>query len=235
MYKIAFCYCIKGAHLINSLCKSGVSALWTTIKSGIQRAMISIINHNRRNMTNYELMVILSPELGEKATADQLAQIREMITEDGGKILNEDIHGMREFAYRIKKSDEGYFAVFNFEAPGSVVKGIEQEFNINSAIFRYLVTQTPANYIFKTLAEYDEEKAKADAEREEERAKRRAKSGGRRKPVAPKKKADPVKKEEPKEEKVEKKEAKEEKKEEVKLEKVDEKLKSIIDDPDIKL
>lgn len=178
-------------------------------------------------------MVILSPELGEKKTTEQLSEIRDMITSGGGEIHNEDVHGTREFAYRIKKFDEGYYAIFNFSMEGEKVKEFEAEFNINAQILRYLVTKTPKHYQFRTLAEYDADLEKMMAEKEAAKKTRKEKT----KP-APRKAAPKPKSEEKVEEEVDKSEPKAEKKEEKpaeKLEKVDEKLKSIIDDPDIKL
>lgn len=182
-------------------------------------------------MTNYEMMVILSPDLGEKKTSEELDQIRTMITSTGGEILNEDLHGIRPFAYRIKKYDEGYYAVLNFNIEGEKVKEFEQEYNINQAIVRYLITKTPKHYSFKTLSEYDADAEKAAKDKEAEAASKKEESSmpPARKP-APKPVAKAVVK---KEEKPAKEEPKEEPKE--KLEKVDEKLKSIIDDPDITL
>lgn len=182
------------------------------------------------------MMVILSPDLGEKKTSEELDQIRTMITSTGGEILNEDLHGIRPFAYRIKKYDEGYYAVLNFNMEGEKVKEFEKEYNINQAILRYLITKTPKHYSFKTLAEYDADAEKAAKDKEAEAAAKKEESSRppARKP-APKPAAKPVvvKEEKP----AVKEEAKEEPKEEPKekLEKVDEKLKSIIDDPDITL
>lgn len=195
-------------------------------------------------MTSYEMMVILSPDLGEQKTSEQLSQIRDTIKSSGGEILNEDLHGIRQFAYRIKKFDEGYYVIFNFNMEGEKVKHFESEFNINQAVLRYLISKTPKHYSFKTLAEYDDEVEKAAKEKEAEKAARRQKQNRpapKKAAVKPAEKAEkPVKSEKIKEEKKaipveEPAKEKEPAESKEKLEKVDEKLKSIIDDPDIKL
>lgn len=170
-------------------------------------------------MTNYEIMFILNPDLGEEKTKEEIAEMRTLITSQDGKILNEDIHGLREFAYRIKKFDKGYYVVFNFSMPSEKVKSMEQTLNIHAPVLRYLVMKEPKNYIFKTLAEFDKE-----AEKEAKKIAEEKKTGDKpeRKPVKP----PVVKKEAPKPPK------KEDPKEQAEVEK---KLESIIDDPDITL
>lgn len=177
--------------------------------------------------SNYEMMVILYPDLGEKETEKALDNVRELITSNGGKITAEDIWGIREFAYTIKKYDQGFYAVLNFEMPKSAVKELDKPLNIDQTVIRYLVTSLPDSYKLTTLAEYEEQWAAAEEEEKQEKAKK-AKSKPQPKAAAPKKAA--AKKEEKP-----KKAAEKEEDSKSKLEDVDEKLKNIINDPDISL
>ncbi len=200
--------------------------------------------NSKSEQTSYEIMVMLLPDLGEKQTESALDEVRELITSNGGKITHEDIWGVRDLAFKIRKQDQGFYAVFNFTMDAGNVREISAPLNINQEVMRYLITKTPAHYEFKTLEDYtkeaEEAKKAAEAAKKEEEEKK----------AKPVKKVSKPKEEEKVEKKVEEKvEKKAEEKEEVKeskptkksednkskLDEVDEKLKSIIDDPDITL
>lgn len=189
-------------------------------------------------MGNYEIMFILAPDLGEAGTKSELDEVRTLITSNKGKITHEDIWGLRDLAYRIKKHDQGFYAVFNFQMEGVAVKALDKPLNINQKVLRFLVVTTPKNYEFKTLEALEAEKLPAVDEIEEAKrvakAARAAESARRNeRPERTERPKPEVKVEKAVEEKPPKKEEKEVKK--PKLEDLDEKLKNIINDPDISL
>lgn len=190
--------------------------------------------------SNYEIMAIFLPDLGEENTQKELTELKELITSNGGNITHEDIWGIRDFAYTIKKYDQGYYVVLNFSTEPGKIKELEHPLNLNQNVVRYLVTKTSSGYEIKTLASYDaaaeEESAEVEKkkqEKEDEKKKAAAKRNAKKivDKVIEKK---PVKKEKKEKEEVAK-EEKVTKEEPKKLDAVDEKLKSIIDDPDITL
>lgn len=175
----------------------------------------------------YEIMLILQPDLCEEKTNGVLKEMKELITEAGGKVTHEDLWGLREMAYTIKKQKQGFYIVLNFTADPIKVKDFEKQLNIHQGVLRYLIQKTPKNYEIKTLAEY-EEIAKEEALKAQEEAKEKAEKGDNRggrnganrrfeRPEPPKKSEEKlVKKEKPakEEEKEEKKPVKKVKKEE---------------------
>ena len=62
----------------------------------------------------YELMVILDPEIDERQVAPNLDKFLKVITNDGGSIDKVDIWGKRRLAYDIKKKSEGIYVVVDF-------------------------------------------------------------------------------------------------------------------------
>ena len=207
--------------------------------------------------TKYEIMLILLPDLGEEETKKELNEVRSIISENGGEIFHEDLWGVRDFSYKIKNQNQGYYAVFNFSIEPGKLKKLDKPLVLNQNVVRYLITKAPDNYKIITLEEYEEASAKEKAEEEKKKeAKEKEQSGGRgrapkvEKPKKVEKKEEPKEeqKEEPKEEKKEEpkveepkveepkvEKPKEEKKPAAKLDDVDERLRSIIDDPDISL
>jgi len=189
------------------------------------------------NLTNYELMLILPPNLGEESSLKELAEIKKLITSDGGDIYHEDIWGLKEFAYKIKKYNEGFYIVLNFKAEGNKILELEKEFNLNQKVIRYLMIKTPKQYELKTLEEYQAEAKKAKAEAEE---RKKEKEKSRTKPKAKKPAVEPELKKIPKEEvaveevKVEKVKEKEAKEEEVKEEEVKEEKEEEVKEEEVK-
>lgn len=192
--------------------------------------------------TTYELMFAIYPKLGEDKTSKELNEIRSIITSNEGEIFNEDIWGERKLAYRIKREEEAFYAVFNFKTLPQKMKEINKTLHLNQLILRFIILKTPDNYEIKTLKEYQEVAEQEQKEKQQERkpeyqkpekpikeeAKKPAKSVKTIK-VKPAKKVEIEEKEEEK--------RKEPKPEEPKanLEDIDAKLKKLIDDPDISL
>jgi len=187
------------------------------------------------NLTNYELMLILPPGLGEEASLKELAEIKNIITADAGEIFHEDVWGIKEFAYTIKKHDEGFYIVLNFKVEGNKINELEKELNLNQKVIRYLISKTPKHYEIKTLEDYQAIAAKEAAEKEkDEKSTSKAKTTPKPKKAVVKEELKKIPKEEVAEEKVEKvEEVVEEKVEEVaeeKEEKVEEKVEEVAEE-----
>ncbi len=121
------------------------------------------------DLAQYELCVILPPDMREDDMKARLNEIRARLTENGGKILQEDIAGLRDFAYRIKKFDRGFYAIFLFQHESTLIPELERDVRIEMAPLRYLLIRTPRHYFFKTLKEYDVEAEAAALKNEQER------------------------------------------------------------------
>ena len=74
-------------------------------------------------MHQYELMVILDPEIDERTVAPSLDKFLNVIRTDGGTIENVDIWGKRRLAYEINKKTEGIYAVVNFTSSPAATAG----------------------------------------------------------------------------------------------------------------
>lgn len=147
-------------------------------------------------VVSYEMMMILRPNLGESKTQELLKEVKDSLTEVGGEILNEDLWGTRDLAYKIKGEAQGYYVVLNFNMGPEEVKALEKTLVLNQSIIRFLIVKTPKNYIFKTYAEYQEEaekeasiKEEAKTKEKEEQEKRNSRS---RRPVAKMEQEKPV-------------------------------------------
>ena len=84
----------------------------------------------------YELMVILDPEIDERTVAPSLDRFLNVIRNDGGTIDNVDIWGRRRLAYEIAKKSEGIYAVVNFTAESAATQELDRQLKLSEAVLR---------------------------------------------------------------------------------------------------
>jgi small subunit ribosomal protein S6 len=84
---------------------------------------------------NYELMVILDPELEERTIAPSLDRFLSVVTKSGGTVKTE-IWGRRRLAYEIKKQIEGIYAIVTIESEPAAVAELDRQLNLNESVLR---------------------------------------------------------------------------------------------------
>ena len=87
-------------------------------------------------MRNYELMVILDPELEERTIAPSLERFLTVVTKSGGTVGKVDIWGRRRLAYEIKKQAEGIYAIVDIHATPAAVAELDRQLNLNESVLR---------------------------------------------------------------------------------------------------
>ena len=87
-------------------------------------------------MRQYELMIILDPDLEERTISPSLDKFLSVITKDGGTVDKVDLWGKRRLAYDIKKKSEGIYAVVNFSAESATAKELDRQLGLNESILR---------------------------------------------------------------------------------------------------
>jgi len=109
----------------------------------------------------YELMVILDPEIDERTVAPSLDKFLNVIRNDGGTIENVDIWGRRRLAYEIKKKAEGIYAVVNFTANSDATVELDRQLKLSEAVLRTKVLRAE-EAVARVAAHAAEEQKKAD-------------------------------------------------------------------------
>ena len=128
----------------------------------------------------YELMVILDPEIDERTVAPSLDKFLNVIRNDGGTIENVDIWGRRRLAYEIKKKTEGIYAVVNFTATSDATVELDRQLKLSEAVMRTKVLR----------AEEAVARAGKIAVEDEQRAARKAAAAAKKPAVAAEKDAE---------------------------------------------
>lgn len=86
-------------------------------------------------MRNYELMIILDPEVDERSVQTTLDKFLEVITKSGGTV-DVDIWGKRRLAYDINKRSEGIYAVVNMTTTPENAKELDRVLGLSEAVMR---------------------------------------------------------------------------------------------------
>jgi small subunit ribosomal protein S6 len=87
-------------------------------------------------MRHYEVMVILDPDLEERAVSPLIESFLSVVREGDGKVEKVDTWGRRRLAYEIKKKPEGIYSVIDLNAAPEVVKELDRQLNLNESVLR---------------------------------------------------------------------------------------------------
>ena len=93
-------------------------------------------------MRQYELMVILDPEVEERTVAPSLDKYLSVISTEGGSVDKVDIWGRRRLAFDITKKSEGIYAVVDFTATSATAKELDRQLGLNEVVLRTKILRT---------------------------------------------------------------------------------------------
>ena len=88
-------------------------------------------------MRQYELILIVQPDLDEETTAGVVDRVKTMITDHDGKILKADIWGNKPLAYEIQKFRDGYYVYIEAEFVPEFGSELTQSLRYIEPIIRY--------------------------------------------------------------------------------------------------
>lgn len=87
-------------------------------------------------MRQYEMMIILDPEVEERTVQPSLEKYLNVITKDKGTVDKVDVWGRRRLAYPIKKKNDGIYVVIDFTSESATAKELERQLGLNETILR---------------------------------------------------------------------------------------------------
>lgn len=92
-------------------------------------------------MKDYEVLYIIRPDLEEDALKAAVEKFSEVINNNGGQDLKVDEWGKRRLAYEVKKFNEGYYVLMNFQGEPRTVDELERLMKISDDVIRFLTTK----------------------------------------------------------------------------------------------
>lgn len=87
-------------------------------------------------MRHYEVMVILDPDVEERAISPLIENFLAVVREGKGKVEKVDTWGRRRLSYEINKKPEGIYSVIDLQAEPEVVKELDRQMNLSESVLR---------------------------------------------------------------------------------------------------
>ena len=92
-------------------------------------------------MRNYEVALIVRPEVDEEAQQTIIEQLSQLLAADGGQVSHVEAWGRRRLAYPINKVQEGFYYFIQGQFSSSVLPELERTVHLSEDILRHMVTR----------------------------------------------------------------------------------------------
>ena len=92
-------------------------------------------------MTDYEILLMLDPELPEERQTEIVTRARDAIEKDGGSWDNHEPWGRRRLAYEIDHKAEGSYHLLTFAAEPATLEEISRVLKITDGVMRHLAVR----------------------------------------------------------------------------------------------
>jgi small subunit ribosomal protein S6 len=91
-------------------------------------------------MRNYELLIVVQPDLDETASAEIITKITGWVTEVGGVVVKTDDWGKRRMAYQIRKQREGHYVLMQLTMEPAATTELERNLRFLETVMRHMIT-----------------------------------------------------------------------------------------------
>jgi small subunit ribosomal protein S6 len=92
-------------------------------------------------LRDYELVVILSPELAEEDVPAAIDRLSQLISDRGGEVKEIDRWGRRKLAYPINRHMEGNYLVTQVKLDPDRTSDVEAGLRISEEVLRHLLVR----------------------------------------------------------------------------------------------
>ena len=92
-------------------------------------------------MRDYELVLVVSPDVGDEGFPNTVDRVSKFIQERGGEVKEVDQWGRRRLAYPITRFNEGFYAVTHFSLEPGQLRALEGNLTLAEDVLRHLVVR----------------------------------------------------------------------------------------------
>ena len=92
-------------------------------------------------MRDYELIMVISPEVAEEDLPATIDKVSRWVTEIGGSVTQVDQWGRRKLAYPIKHFAEGNYILTRFQSEPQQAAELEANLRISEEVLRHLLVR----------------------------------------------------------------------------------------------
>ena len=94
-------------------------------------------------MNDYEILLMLDPELPEERQGEILTRAQELVAKQGGAWESQDAWGRRRLAYEIDHKSEGVYHLLTFSSTPETLDEVSRVLKITDGVMRHLATRRP--------------------------------------------------------------------------------------------
>jgi small subunit ribosomal protein S6 len=91
---------------------------------------------------DYELMVVLDPNLDEAAIEAMNSRIQGLVTQRGGTVDSVDTWGRKRLAYPIGRFRDGFYILNRLQLPPTAATEIERALKLTESVIRHLLVRS---------------------------------------------------------------------------------------------
>jgi small subunit ribosomal protein S6 len=95
---------------------------------------------------DYEILLMLDPEVPEERQDEILARTRELIERGGGSWVSHEPWGRRKLAYEIDHKGEGAYHLLTFKAAPQTLGEVTRVLKITDGVIRHMATRRPKEH-----------------------------------------------------------------------------------------
>jgi small subunit ribosomal protein S6 len=95
-------------------------------------------------MRQYELILIVQPDLDEEATDAVITRVKSLITDNNGEILKTDVWGSKQLAYEIRDFREGFYVYMEISIDPEFGTELNHSIKYIEPIIRHMITKKDA-------------------------------------------------------------------------------------------
>jgi small subunit ribosomal protein S6 len=92
-------------------------------------------------VNEYEILLLLDPELADERASEIVARVRERVEADGGTWDGHEPWGRRKLAYEIRHKGDGIYHLLLFTASAETLAEISRVLKITDGVMRHLAVR----------------------------------------------------------------------------------------------
>jgi small subunit ribosomal protein S6 len=94
-------------------------------------------------LNDYEILLMLDPDVPEERHEEILTRTRELLEKDGGTWEGHDAWGRRRLAYEIDHKAEGVYHLVTFSCEPAALDEVSRVLKITDGVMRHMATRRP--------------------------------------------------------------------------------------------
>jgi small subunit ribosomal protein S6 len=123
-------------------------------------------------VNEYEILLLLDPELDDDRQAEVVARARALVERAGGTWDLHDVWGRRKLAYEIDHKGEGSYHLLHFTSDAGTLDEVSRVLRIDDGVMRHMATRriegSPARPVAVAAPSREDAVVASDVEEEEE-------------------------------------------------------------------